>query len=202
VQFHGPYIGSDGRFAIGAVSPKGDKKLGPIEEAAVSIAGPLLVRLITGTPEEAATEEHDLACLKRKLNTTDERFEQAKTLGEFDVVVDTQKPDFLSRLEIEVRAYEREIFGTDETWAWAWKEFCLDWFRDRVPVANNSLGYIMWLIPDGEQVRLFLHGEERSPADRVHGCTLEVHPMNTGKRVDVVRRWNEMVRVKREENVR
>ena len=85
------------------------------------IAGPLLVRLITGTPEHKGTEEHDLACLKRKLNTTDKDFEVAKLMGEFDILVDFGKPDFLSGLEAEVRAYEREIFGTDETWNWAWK---------------------------------------------------------------------------------
>jgi len=194
-DYHGPYIGSDGRFAIGAVSPKGDKKLGPFEEAAVYIAGPLLVRLITGAPEHKDAEENDLACLKRKLNTTEERFEQAKQMGEFAILVDSQKPDFLSRLEMEVRAYESEIFGTDETWAWAWKEYCLDWFRERVPVGSNTLGKLMFLIPDGESVRLFLHGQERSPADKIYGCTLEVYPMNPGGRVDAVRRWNEKVRL-------
>jgi hypothetical protein len=197
VEFHGPYIGYDGIKALGAVSPKGDVKFGPFEEAATYIAGPLLVQLITGTSDNWTNwqEGHDVKDLQKRLNTTDKQFGFAKEMGEFAILYDMQRPDFLSRLEAEVRAYEREIFGTDETWDWAVKEYCLNWFRERVAVGNHSLGYLFWLIPDGEKVRLFLHGEERSPAEKIFGCALEVYPVTPGERAaDAVRRWNEMVR--------
>jgi hypothetical protein len=194
VNYHGPYIRCDGQPVRGAVSPKGEANFGPFEHAAISIAGPFLVHQITGTAEPEEVMNADLACLERKLNTTTEHFELAKQVGEAAILADVQEPDFLSRLEAEVRAYEQEIFGTDECWQWAWKEYCLEWFRERVAVGNNSLGYLMWLIPDDEKVRLFLHGEERSPGDKVHGCPLEVYPLNPGERAaDVVRRWNGMV---------
>src|SRR6202035_187224 len=114
VRFHGPYVRSDGRLALGAVSPKGDVKLGPLEEAAAYIAGPLLVHLITGTPDDHVKwqDGHDVKDLQARLDITPERFEQAKTMGEFAIIVDMQKPDFLPRLEAEVRAYEREIYQT------------------------------------------------------------------------------------------
>jgi hypothetical protein len=35
-------------------------------------------------------------------------------MGRIAVEEETRKPDFLSRLEVEVRAYEREIFHTDD----------------------------------------------------------------------------------------
>jgi hypothetical protein len=194
VDYHGPYIGSDGRKALGAVSPKGSVKFGPFEDAAIFLAGSLVTRIITGTPDEPETVNHDLACLARKLNTTPECLEQAKTMGEFAVLVDMQQPDFLPRLEAEVRAYEREVYGTDEVRGFAVKDFCLHWFRERIPAGSNSLGYVMWLIPDGEKVRLFLHGQESQPGEKVHGCTLEVFPLNPGERAaDVVRRWNALL---------
>jgi hypothetical protein len=115
-------------------------------------------------------------------------------MGEFAIFADMEQPDFLSGLEAEVRAYEREIFGTHETWDWAWKKYCLGWFRERIAVGNNRLGYLMWLIPDGERVRLFLHGQERSPNQKIFGCALEVYPLSPGERAaDAARRWNQMV---------
>ncbi len=195
VQFHGPSIRHDGQRVLGAVSPKGEVQFGPFEKAAISMAGPIVVHHITGTPDNPETVNNDLANIDRKLNTTPEHLELSKNMGEFALMYDMQQPDFLPQLEASVRDYERAIYGTDEVWDFAVKDFHLNLFRERVAVGNNSLGYLMWLISDGERVRLFLHGEERSPAEKIHGVALEVYPITPGERAaDAVRRWNEMVR--------
>lgn len=205
VEYHGPYVKSDDRLAVGAISPKGDPTFGPFEEAAISIAGPLLVHLITGTPDhhEDWQTGHDVQDLRKKLNTTEGQFELAKNMGEFAILADTLQPDFLSRLEAEVRAYEREVYGTDEVWDFAWKDFRLDSFRERVPVGSYTLGFVMWLVPNGETLRLFLHGQERQPHEKVYGCTLEVFSLNPGERAaEMVRGWNEEVRKARRERAK
>ena len=39
-----------------------------------------------------------------------------------------------------------------------------------------------------------LVGQERSPTDKVFGCTLEVYPLNSGEQAaGAVRRWNEQL---------
>jgi len=195
VEFFGPYIKYDGKEVLGAVSAKGGVRFEPLEQAAISIAGPFVVEQITGTPDDPETVKHDLETLRRKLNTTPEEYEIAKTMGEFALTVEMQQPDYLPQLEAEVRAYEREVYGTDEVWNFAVKEFHLDSFRERVAVGSNILGYLFWLIPDGEKARLFLHGEERRANEKIFGCALEVYPITPGERaVDTVRRWNEQVR--------
>ncbi len=195
VEFFGPSIQYDGKKALGSVSPKGELSFGPFEWAAIWMAGPFAVEQVTGTPDDPETVNHDLECLKRWLGTTDGRYELAKNMGEFALLSDMQKPDFLPLLEASVRDYERAVYGTDEVWDFAVKDFHLDSFRERVAVGNNSLGYLMWLIPDGEKVRLFLHGQERSPAEKIYGIALEAYSVTPGERAaDAVRRWNEMVR--------
>jgi len=81
---------------------------------------------------------------------------------------DLNEPAFAQELEVARREFEREIFHTDETWSWAWKEFRLDLPGERYQVAVTTTGYYGTLVVEGNgTLRFFTEGAEYSPDHKI-----------------------------------
>jgi len=209
VCLHGPHFKYDGRVrsVLGAVSPIKRTHFCDWKDAAVFMAGFMVVERFTGTPEDEDVVDNDLELLKRKLEASprlpsepeeiSKRLDRAQFLAEFAVDQDMQEPQFLRDLEQATRDYEKQVFDTDETWDWAAKEYRFDlplWWK-RYSVGLSALGYFGLLIDDGQRTRLFFEGKEYGPGDRVLRAPLETHVFEPSRKgaAEVVQRWNEAV---------
>jgi hypothetical protein len=202
VKLHGPlmyYEDGELRTALGAVQQlEGGRPLLDWEIAKKSVAGFVSVETLTGQPNEQTAIDGDIHVLMTESKATGERLEELVRMGEILVRCELKDPAFVRELEAATREYEREIFHTDETWSWAWKEYRLDlplsW--ERYTVGLSALGYLGLLVDDGKQVRLFFEGNEYGPSDWVRSASLEAHVFEPSRKgaERVVQRWNEQVR--------
>jgi len=216
VRLLGPRAEYDGglHFTFGSVAPilnRDNWLLTDWESASISMAGFMVVERITGLPEVKEVIDGDLQVLKHNLEVTprlpsapedsSERLEQAKHLGEYTILTDMEQPEFLLDLEQAVRDYERDVFHTDEVWEWAAREYRFDLPGERFAVGRT--GRMDWLlIDDGNQVRLVVDGEEVAPAKKYELYFIAGGPAASKQANDAFRRWDEMVRVKREEKTK
>jgi hypothetical protein len=161
-------------------------------------------------PEVGEVINADMEILKHRLKNTprlpsapedfSERLEQAKRLGEYTILTDMEQPEFLRDLEQAVRDYERDVFHTDEVWDWAAREYRFDLPGERFAVGRDSR--LSWLlIDDGNHVRLIVDGVEFSPAKKYELYFIAGGPAASKGAMDAFRKWDEMVRVKREVEV-
>jgi hypothetical protein len=121
-----------------------------------------------------------------------ERLKHAKSLGQSAILSDMEQPEFFRDLEQATRDYERAIFQTDETWAWAAQEYRLDIPGQRYAAGRDGLNWL--LVDDGEQLRLIVDGAEISPAKKYELFFVAGGAKASKAANDAVRGWNEMVR--------
>lgn len=164
-----------------------------------------MVEQLTGTPNDEHVIKRDLESLRRTLEKLPrlphepedpvKRMERATQLAEIAILFDMEKPEFLADLEGAARDCEREVFGTEETWAWAAREYRFDLPGQRFGVGLACFGYSGLLIDNNGELRLFSNGQEYSLSEETPGYMLEVFAPTSGRKraADAVRRWNEVV---------
>jgi hypothetical protein len=209
VRFHGPHVEfEDGQaqFFLGAVSSTSELQIRGWERAAIKMAGFLAVERLTGETEDEQCHSHDVKTMEKRLRESprqphmperfEDRLDRAKFFAEFAISEDMARPEFLIELERAVRDYEREVFGTEECWDWAWKEYRLDVPGEHFAVGLPHLGYAGLLIHDCKRAKLFItnprNDGEYLPTDTVHDEPLFLASRRKDERAEnVVRRWNE-----------
>jgi hypothetical protein len=180
VELLGPYVYHDGKlhYVLGAVRPTEseiiirDDMLFLDWEIAKAYVGPyVLVEALTGQPEKKHVIDNDSRDLPRKLNVAPERVPQALKAAKMLILreLNDKRDSFLQELGAAVRKYEKTIFDTDETLMWAVNEYKLYLTGERYCVAFPFTSGYGLLIENGDDLRLFVDGEEVAPWKKLHG---------------------------------
>jgi hypothetical protein len=207
VKFFGPHIqNGENETVLGSVLPVSPVVACDWQQAAVSMAGFVVVERLTGLPEVEHVIKNDLATLKSKLANSprlvsepedlEKRFERATVFGGYAIEFDMEKPEFLPALEQAVRDYEREVFHTDECWPWLWNEYRLDLpgTRHRVIVNGGEYDWHAGLLVEHKgELRLVVHGKVLLPEDGVGVSFANMHQKRKANTRRVVGEWNRQV---------